>query len=158
MSNLPSKIKFTNHARIRLGERNDSDIRYNTKNLILSSSKWYTIDDIIQNSDLYMHCKYTCRRSNQIAYLTDGKIEVIYDKKSNEAITVLKLPDKFKPVTRFIKPEVLAKIKRKKEDKQLKKMSNKKSSPLINEDSVMQYFKITSLPITKITELVTEKL
>jgi hypothetical protein len=107
MSNLPKEIKLTYHALQRLSERKDENIKYNTKNLMRSSVKWYNKDDLIYNSALYKRCCYTTRKSNQMAYITDGNIEVIYNKNTKVAITVLEVKDKFKPITQFIKPEVL---------------------------------------------------
>lgn len=112
---LPKEIKLTNHARQRLTERKANDVRYNTKNIMRSPVKWYGKDDLIVNCALYKHCCYTTRKSNQIGYITDGTIEVIYNKNTKIAITILEVKDKFKPITQFIKPEILQIIKRKKE-------------------------------------------
>ena len=63
-----------------------------------SSVRWYTKDDLIHDCALYRHCCYTTRKSNQIGYMTDGNIEVIYNKETKTAITVLVVKDKFKPI------------------------------------------------------------
>lgn len=115
MRNLPSEIKLTNHAKQRLEERKDAEMKYNTRNLMRSSVKWYGKDDLIHDCALYRHCCYTTRKSNQIGYITDGDIEVIYNKGTHVAITVLEVKDKFLPISRYIKPERFEQIKRKKE-------------------------------------------
>jgi hypothetical protein len=109
MSNLPKSVKLSPHAKARLEERKNIDIKYNTQNIIRSSVKWYNKDDLIEDCALYRHCLYTTRKSNQIAYITDGDIEVIYSKNTHVAITVLEVKDKFKPITQFIKPTLLKK-------------------------------------------------
>ena len=124
MGKLPSEIKMTWHAQQRLEERNIADNYYDTKNLMKSSRKWYGKDDLIHDCALYRHCCYTCRKSNQIGYITDGNIEVIYNKNTKTAITVLEVKEKFKPIENYIKPEILEKIKRKKENKKLSDTSN----------------------------------
>ncbi len=121
---IPSEVKLTYHARQRLDERKEVNSYYNTKNLMKSSCKWYNKDDFIKNSNLYLHSLYVCRKSHQIGYITDGKIEIVYNKNSKNVITVLKLDEKFLPITKFIKPEVLEQIKIKKEEKRLKKILN----------------------------------
>jgi hypothetical protein len=35
--------------------------------------------------------------------MTDGNIEVLYDKDARVAITVMEVKDKFKPITKYIK-------------------------------------------------------
>ena len=121
MSKLPSEIKLTNHARLRLEERNKIHNYYNTKNLMKSSCKWYRKEDLIEDCALYRHCCYTTRKSSQMGYLTDGNIEVIYNKGTKTAITVLEVKEKFLPITQYIKPIVLEKIEIKKENKRMKK-------------------------------------
>lgn len=107
MANLPSEIKLSPHARERLRERNNLDRNYNTHNIMKSSVKWYNKDDLIHNSSLYKHCCYVTRKSNQMAYVTDGNIEVIYSKNTHVAITVLEVKDQFKPITQYLKPTLL---------------------------------------------------
>ena len=125
MGKLPSEIRLTDHAKQRLLERKAPENYYNTKNLMKSSCKWYTKDDLMPNSALYKHCCYVCRKSNQMAYLTDGNIEVIYNKETKIAITVLEVKEKFLPITQYIKPSILKKIKIKKENKKMKKNETK---------------------------------
>ena len=122
MAKLPSEIQLTSHARQRLEERKAPDNYYNTKNLMKSSCKWYGRDDLIHNSALYKHCCYVCRKSNQFAYITDGNIEVIYSKERKCAITILEVKEKFIPVTKYIKSEVLEHTEAKKEYKKLMKL------------------------------------
>ena len=126
MSQLPNEIKLTDHARQRLEERNNINIHnyYNTKNLIKSSCKWYRKEDLILDCALYRHCCYVCRKSKQFGYITDGNIEVIYNKETKTAITILEVKDKFKPITQYINPGVLKQIKIKKEKKEMKKRKN----------------------------------
>ena len=114
---LPKEIKLTNHAKMRLEERNKIHNYYNTKNLMKSSVKWYTKEDLIDDCALYRHCCYTTRKSNQMGYITDGNIEVIYNKGTKTAITVLEVKEKFLPITQYIKPSILERIKIKKENK-----------------------------------------
>ena len=121
MSKLPAEIKLTDHAKMRLLERKPNENIYNIKNLMRSSVKWYTKDDLIQDEALYRHCCYTTRKSNQMGYITDGDIEVIYNKRTQVAITVLPVKDKFKPITQYIKPTVLKQIEVKKENRKMKK-------------------------------------
>ena len=121
MVKLPKDIKLTIHARQRLEERKNSN-NYNTKNLMKSSCKWYGKDDLIQNSNLYLHCLYVCRKSNQLGYITDGNIEVVYNKGTGVAITVMEVKDKFLPITQYIKPEILKKIEERKEIKKMRKL------------------------------------
>lgn len=121
MSILPKEIKLTLHAQQRLEERKGSE-KYNTKNLMKSSCKWYGKDDLIKESSLYIHCMYVCRKAkNKMGYLTDGNIEVLYDKNAKVAITILEVKDKFKPITQYIKPEYLKEIELKKEKKKMRK-------------------------------------
>lgn len=121
MTKLPQELKLTDHARMRLLERKLDESIYNTKNLMRSSVKWYGKDDLIQDQALYRHCCYTTRKSNQMGYITDGNIEVIYNKETKTAITVLTVKDKFKPITQYIKPEILKQIEIKKENKKMRK-------------------------------------
>lgn len=125
MNNIKD-LKLTNHAQQRLAERKDVDTKYNTKNLMRSSVKWYNKDDLIHDCALYRHCCYTTRKSSQIGYITDGDIEVIYNKNTHVAITVLEVKDKFKPITQFIKPEILRLREIKKERSKMKTELNDK--------------------------------
>src|SRR5699024_745763 len=85
MSVLPKEIKLTLHAQQRLSERRGAE-KYNTKNLMKSSCRWYGKDDLIPESSLYIHCLYVCRKArNKMGYLTDGNIEILYDKNANAA-------------------------------------------------------------------------
>lgn len=128
MAKLPKDIKLTRHAKLRLKERKNAN-NYNTKNLMRSSCKWYGKDDLIPNSALYLHCLYVCRKSKQIGYITDGNIEVIYNKGTGVAITIMEVKEKFLPITQYIKPEYLEQIKIKKEKKKMEKLeTNTKST------------------------------
>ena len=119
---LPSEIKMTWHAQQRLEERNNTYNYYDTKNLMKSSCRWYGKDDLIHDCALYRHCCYTCRKSNQMGYITDGNIEVIYNKNTKTAITVLEVKDKFKPVEQYIKPEILKQFEDRKVVRKMKKL------------------------------------
>ena len=121
MAKLPKEIKLTRHAKLRLKERKNSN-SYNTKNLMRSSCKWYGKDDLIVNSALYLHCLYVCRKSNQMGYITDGNIEVLYNRGTGVAITIMEVKEKFLPITQYIKPEYLEQIKIKKEKKKMEKL------------------------------------
>lgn len=123
MGKLPSEVKLTFHAIDRLKERNIADNYYNTKNLMKSSCKWYTKDDFIPQSALYLHALYVCRKDrNKMRYITDGNIEVLYDKGAGVAITIMEVKDKFKPVTQYIKPEVLKQIEDRKVVRKMRKL------------------------------------
>lgn len=102
---LPNEIKLSDHARYRLINRKSDNRQYNMKNLMRSSIKWYVKDDLVVNSALYKHCCYVTRKSRQMAYITDGDIEIIYNKGTKVAITVLEVKEKFKPISQFIKPQ-----------------------------------------------------
>ena len=119
---LPSEIKMTWHAQQRLEERNNTYNYYDTKNLMKSSRRWYGKDDLIHDCALYRHCCYTCRKSNQMGYITDGDIEVIYNKNTKTAITVLEVKEKFKPVEQYIKPEVLKQFEDRKVVREMRKL------------------------------------
>ena len=110
MGRLPSELKMTFHAQQRLEKRKTPENNYNTKNLMKSSCEWYTKDDLIYDCALYRHCCYVCRKSNQMAYITDGEIEIIYNKETQTAITALEVKDKFMPIMQYIKPERLGQI------------------------------------------------
>lgn len=125
MAKLPKEIKLTKHAQQRLAERKNSDVYYNTKNLMRSSCKWYGKGDLIPNTALYLHCLYVCRNSKQIGYMTDGRIEVVYDKGTGGAITVMEVKEKFLPITQYIKPSYLKEIEIKKEKKKMKRKIEK---------------------------------
>lgn len=116
MAKLPKEIKLTRHAQQRLKERKNSNI-YNTKNLMRSSCRWYGKDDLIPESALYLHCLYVCRKSNQMGYITDGELEVVYNKGTGVAITVMEVKEKFLPVTQYIKPEYLKQIEVKRRER-----------------------------------------
>lgn len=103
MNKLPNEIKLTNHAKTRLLERKLSNQFYNIKNLMNSSIKWYSKDDLIKDQALYRHFCYITRKSKDLECITDGEIEVIYNKNTCIAITVLSVKDKFKPITQYIK-------------------------------------------------------
>lgn len=124
MAKLPKEIKLTRHAQQRLEERKDPGNYYNTKNLIRSSCKWYRKNDFIKNSQLYLHILYVCRKSNQLDYITDGNIEVIYNMATGVAVTVMEVKEKFLPITQYIKPEVLKNIEKRKEIRKMRKANN----------------------------------
>lgn len=108
MRNLPSEIKMTFHAIDRLKERNLDHKYYDTQNLMNSSCEWYTTEDFIPQSALYVHSLYVCRKDRKkMSYITDGNIEILYDRGAGVAITTMEVKDKFKPITQYIKPEVL---------------------------------------------------
>ena len=124
MAELPKEVKLTRHAQQRLMERNNLNNVYNTKNLMRSSCKWYGKDDLIPESALYLHCLYVCRKSKQMGYITDGNIEVIYNKGTGVAITVMEVKEKFLPITQYIKPEYLKQIELKKEKKKMRRKTS----------------------------------
>lgn len=113
MSILPKNIKMTWHAQQRLKERQPEGVFYNTRNLMRSSCRWYGKDDLKQDSSLNLHAMYVCRKSNQMGYLTDGNVEIVYNKGTGVAITVLEFKEKFKPLSQYIKPSVLNKLNKK---------------------------------------------
>lgn len=121
MAKLPKKLKLTPHARTRLQERKDPDIQYDTRDLMKSSCKWFTTKDFIEKSKLYQHSLYVCRKSIQMGYLTNGKVEVLYNKGTGVAITVMEVKEKFLPITQYIKPDILGEINKKKRFREMKK-------------------------------------
>lgn len=121
VAKLPKNLTLTLHAHRRLLERKGSNT-YNSKNLMKSNCKWYGKDDLIVDSDLYRHCLYVCRKSNQMGYITDGVLEVLYNRGTGKVLTVLEMKDKFIPITQYIKPSYLRQIEIKKEKKGMKKM------------------------------------
>lgn len=126
MANLPKDLKLTLHAQERLEQRKDNIYMYNTKNLMRSNCKWYNLDDLIPQSKLYLHARYTCRKSkSELRYLTNGEIEIIYNKKTGIGVTVLEVKDKFKPIQQYLKPSVLEMIEIRKENKMRKKSEPK---------------------------------
>ena len=125
MAKLPKEIKLTRHAQQRLEERNTLKSMYNIKNLMRSSCKWYGKDDLIPDSALYLHCLYVCRKSKQMGYITDGNIEVVYNKNTGVAITIMEVKEKFLPITQYIKPEYLKQVELKKEKKKMRKKLEK---------------------------------
>ena len=109
MNEIPKELKLTLHAQTRLKERHQ-DVNYDMSNIMNGTHKWYSTEDLIPNSKLYIHAQYVCRRARQkLAYLTDGNIELLYDKGAGVVITVMEVKEKFQPVTQFIKPELLKK-------------------------------------------------
>lgn len=126
MANLPKDLKLTLHAQERLEQRKDNIYTYNTKNLMRSNCKWYNLDDLVPQSKLYLHARYTCRKSkSELRYLTNGEIEIIYNKKTGIGVTVLEVKDKFKPIQQYLKPSVLEMIEIRKENKMRKKSEPK---------------------------------
>lgn len=126
MAKLPKSLKLTLHARQRLLERKGDIDLYNTKDLMKSSVKWYGKDDLIEESSLYIHCLYVCRKSKtKFGYMTDGNIEVLYDKSAGDVVTIMEVKDKFKPISQYIKPEYLKQVELKKESKKMKKITTK---------------------------------
>lgn len=104
MIKIPETIKLSPHARQRLFERKSKDIIYDVYNIMRSNTKWYKKEDLIHDCGLYRHCCYITRKSNQIDCITNGDIEIIYNKDTYVAITVLDVKDKFKPISQYIKP------------------------------------------------------
>ena len=124
MAKLPKEIKLTQHAKIRLKERAKLN-NYNIKNIMRSPCRWYGKDDLIKGSNYYRHCLYACRKSKQIGFITDGNIEVIYNRGTGVAITIMEVKEKFLPVTQYIKPEYLKQIELKKEKKKMRALETK---------------------------------
>lgn len=107
MRNLPSKLKLTRHARVRIEERTEAKNNYYTKDLLKSPCRWYTQDELIKDSRLYKRSLYVCRKSKQFRYITDGELEIVYNKSTGIVITVLQFKEKFKPFMQFVKPELI---------------------------------------------------
>lgn len=137
MNGLPNELKLTQHAKQRLEERKDPEDYYNTKNLMNSSCRWYGKEDLIPESSLYVHCMYVCRKArNKMGYMTDGNIEVLYDKHAGVAITIMEVKEKFLPITQYIKPSVLEQIEIKKENRKMKKKLVLGTCPDCGKDNV----------------------
>ena len=144
MAKLPKEIKLTRHAQQRLAERKNSNNNYNTKNLMRSTCKWYGKDDLIKNSALYLHCLYVCRKSKQMGYITDGNLEVVYNKGTGVAITIMEVKEKFLPITQYIKPEYLKQIEIKKEQKKMMKKIEINTNTTICPDCGKEVAELTS--------------
>lgn len=143
MRKLPVDIKLTLHAKQRLLERKGIE-KYNTENLMQSPVKWYGKDDLIPESSLYVHCLYICRKAkDKMDYITDGNIEVLYNKDSGVAITILEVKDKFKPINQFLK-----------DDKIENKEVNNEDNEIINigEEIITYYKSYTSLIEEKLSK------
>lgn len=122
MSNLPGILRLSPHAKQRLEERKDPDTYYDTKNLMRSTCKWYGKDDLIPDSNLYVHCLYVCRKArNKMGYITNGHVEVLYDKNTDTAITVMEVKEKFLPITQYIKGATLKRDEIRKENRKMRK-------------------------------------
>ena len=93
MGKLPSEIKMSPHARARLEERKDINMKYNKQNIMRSSVKWYGKDDLIYDCALYRHCCYTTRKSSQTGFIADGDMESISNRGTHVALAVLEVPD-----------------------------------------------------------------
>lgn len=102
MNNIPKKLKLSPHASLRLEERKEFNNLYLKKHLIDSHCIWYNKEDFIYDSAYYRHCCYICRKSKDLSCITDGRIEVIYNKKNNVVVTILKIKEKFLPVTQYL--------------------------------------------------------
>lgn len=123
MQKLPSELKLTWHAQRRLEERNNTDNYYDIKNIMRSPCKWYGKDDLIYDCALYRRSCYTCRKSAQLGYLTDGNIEIVYNRNTKTVLTILEYKDKFKPIEDYIKPSVLKEIEDRKVVRKMKKFN-----------------------------------
>lgn len=102
MSSIPKKIKLSKHAKIRLDERKEYINLYFRGHLMDSPCIWYEKEEFIIDSDYYRHCEYICRKSSELSCMTDGRIEIIYNKKTNVVITVLKMKKKFLPFQQYL--------------------------------------------------------
>ena len=119
LSELPNKLVLTKHASQRLKERKQDHYTYNTDNLMDSGCVWYTRDDLIEQSDLYRHSLYVCRKSKDFNYLTDGNIEVVYNEKTNVIITIMEVKEKFLPINKYM---LSSNLETKKERKKMRKI------------------------------------
>jgi hypothetical protein len=105
---IPKEIKLTVHAKKRLEERENIH-NYDLENLMKSPCKWYGTNDLIPQSKLYVHSLYVRRKAKDVMeYITDGNIEVLFNKNTGIAITVMNVKDKFLPITQYIKNDVCA--------------------------------------------------
>lgn len=95
-----NKIYLSPHAKERLKER--SHIKYDMDNILNSECKWYTKDNIIQNSNYYLHSLYVTRKAKNLGFVTNGDVEVLFNTDTGVAITVFEVKDKFKPITKYI--------------------------------------------------------
>ncbi len=146
MSKLPAEIKLSEHAKQRLEERKEEGTYYNTNNLMKSSRKWYGKDDLIPQSNLYLHSMYICRKAkNKFRYMTDGEVEILYDKNTGVAITVLEVKEKFLPITQYIKPSVLAQIEKKKNSASISGMDDSLNYHLVYRDNRARPVSISEL-------------
>ena len=102
MNNIPKKLKLSLHAGSRLEERKEFNNLYLKKHISDSHCTWYNKNEFIRDSAYYRHCCYICRKSKDFSCMTDGRIEVIYNKNTNVVITILKVKEKFLPVTQYL--------------------------------------------------------
>lgn len=102
MKDIPKKVKMTKHAKLRLEERKQLENLYRKRHIIDSPCIWYGIEDFIVDCAYYRHCKYICRKSKDISCMTDGRIEIIFNRNTKAVITILKVKDKFKPITKYL--------------------------------------------------------
>lgn len=102
MNDIPKKIKMSLHAKKRLEERKQFNNLYRKKHLIDSPCIWYKKEDFIKDSAYYRHCSYICRKSYNLSCITDGRIEVIFNKDTKVIITILKVKEKFLPITQYL--------------------------------------------------------
>ncbi|MCI8272660.1 MAG: hypothetical protein HFJ55_01075 [Clostridia bacterium] len=89
-----------------------------------------------------------------MSYITDGNIEVVYNKETGVAITVMVVKEKFLPITKYIKPEILKQVRNKKQNAlSLDNSSTINSKAIINnkdyskEETITFYELYTSLVV-----------
>lgn len=102
MNNIPRRIKLSLHAKQRLEERKKLNNLYRKKHLIDSPVIWYHKEEFIVDSAYYRHCCYICRKSKDLSCMTDGRIEIIYNKNTKVVITILRVKEKFLPITQYL--------------------------------------------------------
>ena len=59
-------------------------------------------EDFIVDSAYYRHCCYICRKSKDLSCITDGRIEIIFNKNTKVVVTILRVKEKFLPITQFL--------------------------------------------------------
>ena len=102
MDNIPKKVKMSRHAKLRLEERKQIENLYRKKHIIDSPCIWYKKEDFIVDSAYYRHCCYICRKSKDLSCITDGRIEIIFNKNTKVVVTILRVKEKFLPITQFL--------------------------------------------------------
>ena len=92
------KKKVSHHAKIRMNERFGDDYRNKKIKHVLMYG--YTINDFKDELHIYLQWILD-RNSNSRSLKVYDDMLVVYNKRTQKAITTWKIPDKFLPIERF---------------------------------------------------------